>query len=131
MDLTELNYGFMAMPRTTKIIGFSVPPALAKEVEEIAKLQQRSKSELFREMFRVWKLYEKQRLREEQGWITGIIQEGQHGKRVDPGVDGKLSLAVIQRVSCGERQGDRLDINETDIGSQGRHPRLKVIIDKN
>ena len=38
------------MPRTTKTLGFSVPPTLAKEVESLARKERRTMSELFREM---------------------------------------------------------------------------------
>jgi len=47
------------MGRITKVIGFSVPPALAEEIEQVAKAERRTKSELFREMFRVYQVYRK------------------------------------------------------------------------
>ncbi|HSQ21442.1 MAG TPA: ribbon-helix-helix protein, CopG family [Coriobacteriia bacterium] len=43
------------MARTAKTIGFSVPPELADEVDRIALDEGRTKSELFREMVRVYK----------------------------------------------------------------------------
>lgn len=43
------------MARTAKTIGFSVPPELVDEVERIAHAEGRTKSELFREMVRVYK----------------------------------------------------------------------------
>ena len=43
------------MPRTARTIGFSVPPETADEVERIAVAEGRTKSELFREMLRVYK----------------------------------------------------------------------------
>ncbi|GAB4290098.1 MAG: hypothetical protein Kow0067_16320 [Coriobacteriia bacterium] len=43
------------MARTAKTVGFSVPPELAEEVERIAAEEGRTKSELFREMVRVYK----------------------------------------------------------------------------
>ena len=49
------------MSRTTKIMGFSVPPAVVKEVETLAKRERRTKSELFREMVRVYRRYRDQR----------------------------------------------------------------------
>jgi metal-responsive CopG/Arc/MetJ family transcriptional regulator len=56
----------MATGRTTTIMGFSVPPALAREVESLAKAERRTKSELFREMMRVYSRYTSQRDRDEQ-----------------------------------------------------------------
>lgn len=43
------------MSRTAKTIGFSVPPALADEIEQVAAAEGRTKSELFREMVRVYR----------------------------------------------------------------------------
>jgi metal-responsive CopG/Arc/MetJ family transcriptional regulator len=45
------------MSRITRVIGFSVPPTLAEEVERIAREEQRTKSELFREMLRVYRAH--------------------------------------------------------------------------
>lgn len=43
------------MPRTAKTIGFSVPPEVVADIERIAAAEGRTKSELFREMVRVYK----------------------------------------------------------------------------
>ncbi len=43
------------MARTAKTIGFSVPPDLKEEIELMAKQEGRTKSELFREMVRVYR----------------------------------------------------------------------------
>jgi metal-responsive CopG/Arc/MetJ family transcriptional regulator len=43
------------MARTAVTIGFSVPPELAGEVERIAQIEGRTKSELFREMVKVYR----------------------------------------------------------------------------
>ena len=42
------------MARTTKTLTVSVPPQLYEEVERIAKLEHKTKSELFRDMLRVY-----------------------------------------------------------------------------
>jgi metal-responsive CopG/Arc/MetJ family transcriptional regulator len=49
----------MLMSRTTKVLTFSVPPSMADEVERIALAENRNKSELFREMLRVYRVYRK------------------------------------------------------------------------
>jgi len=51
---------FMSKTRTTKILGFSVPPSMAEEFESLRLKEERTKSELFRAMFRVYKYYRKQ-----------------------------------------------------------------------
>jgi hypothetical protein len=48
------------MTRTTKILGISVPPSIAKEYEKVAQEEHRTKSEMFREMFRFYQTYRKQ-----------------------------------------------------------------------
>lgn len=47
------------MSRTTKVLGFSVPPSMLEEVEQMAREEHRTKSELFREMLRVYRVYRK------------------------------------------------------------------------
>ncbi len=42
------------MGRTTKVLSFSLPPETANKIEDIAKKEQRSKSELLREMVQVY-----------------------------------------------------------------------------
>jgi hypothetical protein len=63
------------MGRATKILGFSVPPSVVKEVESLARIERRTKSELFREMVRVYQRYRGQRERDEERWIKGVIEE--------------------------------------------------------
>ena len=43
------------MARKTKVLGFSVPPAIADEYERLATRQRKSKSELFRERVEAYK----------------------------------------------------------------------------
>lgn len=43
------------MARTARTIGFSVPPETVDEIENIAAEEGRTKSELFREMLRVYR----------------------------------------------------------------------------
>jgi CopG family transcriptional regulator/antitoxin EndoAI len=49
------------MSRITKTLTISLPPQTYKEIEEMAKLEQKTKSELFRDMIRVYEefLHEK------------------------------------------------------------------------
>ena len=72
------------MARMTKVMGFSVPPALAEEVERVARADRRTKSELFREMFHVYQLYRKQREQEEEGWVMDLIREAKEEQEKNP-----------------------------------------------
>lgn len=44
--------------RTSKVLSVSVPPELARDFERLAERHGRNKSELFREMLRVYRAYE-------------------------------------------------------------------------
>jgi metal-responsive CopG/Arc/MetJ family transcriptional regulator len=55
------------MARRTKIIGFSVHPKLAEEFAAICEEENRSKSEMFREMFQEFKY--RRRLEREQALL--------------------------------------------------------------
>lgn len=43
--------------RTTKTITISLPPKLAKEVQRLAKIEKKTKSQLFRDMIMVYEEY--------------------------------------------------------------------------
>jgi metal-responsive CopG/Arc/MetJ family transcriptional regulator len=70
------------MSRITKILGFSVPPSMVEEVEQIAQEERRTKSELFREMLRVYQAYRKHPGGVEPGnnRVRAARREGTSGK---------------------------------------------------
>ena len=45
------------MPRTTRVLAVSLPPDAADEFEHLAEREGRNRSELFREMLRVYGVY--------------------------------------------------------------------------
>jgi metal-responsive CopG/Arc/MetJ family transcriptional regulator len=47
----------MAQKRSSKVLAVSVPPAAADEFDRLAQAEGRNKSELFREMLRVYRGY--------------------------------------------------------------------------
>lgn len=49
----------MKVARKYKTIGFSVPPMIAERIDEVVRERQLTRSELFREMFRVWEKQER------------------------------------------------------------------------
>ena len=105
----------MNMSRTTKIMGFSVPPAVVKEVETLARQERRTKSELFREMVRVYRRYRDQRDRDESRWITGIIDEAKSEQESNP-MNTADMLKESDRLSrSGARQAKKLGIKPKDI----------------
>ena len=103
------------MSRTTKIIGFSVPPVVVKEVENLASQERRTKSELFREMVRVYRRYREQRDRDEGRWIMGIIEEARAEQKKNP-ISIEDMLKESDRLSrYGARQARKLGIKPKDI----------------
>ena len=65
----------VTMARTTKVLSFSVTPEIAETFEGVAESERRSKSELFREMFRVYQQYRTKRTDFDDQWVTTLIRE--------------------------------------------------------
>jgi metal-responsive CopG/Arc/MetJ family transcriptional regulator len=105
----------MDMSRNTKVMGFSVPPTVVREVETLARQERRTKSELFREMVRVYRRYRTQRERDETRWIAGVIEEAKAEQEKSPmSVVGMLQESA--RLSrSGARQAKKLGIGPKDI----------------
>ena len=103
------------MSRTTKIMGFSVPPTVVREVENLARQERRTKSELFREMVRVYRRFRAQQDRDEDRWILGIIEEAKaEQEKIPMSTEGMLQES--DRLSrYGARQAKKLGIKPKDI----------------
>ncbi len=115
------------MSRTTKILGFSVPPSVVKEVEDLANQEQRTKSELFREMVRVYRRFRLQRDRDEDRWINDILAVAKAEEAINP-MSTEDMLKESQRLSeYGAQQAKKLGI-KTDMTNINRiiHERRKV-----
>ena len=67
------------MSRTTKVLGFSVPPEVAQAFEEMAQCEHRTKSELFREMFRLYQHYRTRQTEYDDAWVMQMIHEAKEG----------------------------------------------------
>jgi metal-responsive CopG/Arc/MetJ family transcriptional regulator len=105
----------MAMGRVTKVIGFSVPPALAAEVERVAKAERRTKSELFREMFRVYQRYRKQREQEEERRVMELIREAKEEQEKNPMTREELVKELKEIGQYGAQQAKKLGIKPKDV----------------
>jgi hypothetical protein len=101
--------------RVTKVIGFSVLPAQAREVERIARAERRTKSELFREMLRVYKRYRQQREEEEKDWVMKLIQEAKDEQTKNPLNVEDLLKESEQLARYGAAQAKKLGIKPKDI----------------
>jgi metal-responsive CopG/Arc/MetJ family transcriptional regulator len=117
----------MSNGRTTQILGFSVPPVLVKEVESFAKEEQRTKSELFREMVRVYRRYRQQRNVDELGWVKNLIREAKEEQRKNPMSVEELLEEDKRLAKYGASQAKKLGI-KTDMKSINKiiHERRKL-----
>ncbi len=98
------------MSRTTKTLGFSVPPAVAREVETLAKQERRTKSELFREMVRVYRRFRDQRDRDEARWIANLIEDASSEQANTPVTTDEILSASERLARAGAKRASQLGI---------------------
>lgn len=105
----------MGMSRTTKILGFSVPPTVVREVEILAKEERRTKSELFREMVRVYRRYRQQRDRDDDRWIMNLIADAK-AEQAANSMSAEDMLKESDRLArYGATQAKKLGIKAKDV----------------
>src|SRR5262249_18004796 len=105
----------MEMGRTTKVVGFSVPTVLAAELERIAHEEHRTKSELFREMLRVYQKYWQNRARDADDWVTALIRETQDEQARHPMSGDEMLREDADLAAYGAAQTKKLGIQPRDI----------------
>ena len=103
------------MGRTTKVVGFSVPPVLAAELDHIAQEENRTKSELFREMLRVYQKYRQQRDRDADDWVTALIRDAQEEQVRHPMSAEEMLREDAELAAYGEAQTKKLGMKSRDI----------------
>ena len=103
------------MARRTKVVGFSAPPALVKEVARVARDERRTKSELFREMFRVYSRFRQQRDREEERWTKNLIRQAQQEERLRPMNAEQTRKEDQELLRYGARQAKKLGVKAKDV----------------
>ena len=103
------------MSRTTKIIGFSVPPAVVREVATMAREERRTRSELFREMVRLYHRYRQQRDRDEDLWIMNLIEETKAGQVNSPMNVDEMLVESGRLAGYGKKQAKKLGIKPKDV----------------
>jgi len=91
-------------------MGFSVAPAIIREVETFAKEERRTKSELFREMVRVYRRYRVQRDRDEDRWIAGVVAEAKAEQKKNPMSVEDMLKESDRLARYGARQARKLGI---------------------
>ena len=89
--------------RTRKLITISLPPSLLKRAEEVAREENRSKSELLREALRFYVDTREIRKTAVNEWLFAVIDEIQaRTKRTRP---GKIRRIVREAVQAARHEG--------------------------
>ncbi len=106
----------MATAPTMKHVGFTVPPPIAKEFEQTAQEEHRTKSELFREMFRVYRSYRKRHPEPEidDEWVMQVIREAQEEEQRNPMTDEESLREFRELTQYGAAQAKKLGIDVED-----------------
>ena len=103
------------MSKTAQTLGFSVPPAMVKEVAAMARQERRTKSELFREMVRVYRRYRSQRDYDDLRWVNNIIAEAQAEQAKNPMTVEELLAECDSLAKYGAAQAKKLGIKPKDV----------------
>lgn len=106
----------MSTTQTMKHVGFTVPPPIAEEFEQTAQKEHRTKSELFREMFRVYRSYRKKQPEPEidDEWVMQVIREAQEEEKRNPMTREDILRESKSLAEYGARQAKKLGINVDD-----------------
>jgi benzoyl-CoA reductase/2-hydroxyglutaryl-CoA dehydratase subunit BcrC/BadD/HgdB len=119
----------MATAPTMKHVGFTVPPPMEEELEQMAKEEHRTKSELFREMVRVYRSYRKKHPEPGPGiddeWVMQVIWEAQEEQERNPMTPDELVAKFKELAREGGERAKQLGITEEDIDTIIREERHK------
>ncbi|BBL77484.1 ribbon-helix-helix protein, CopG family [Methylomagnum ishizawai] len=105
------------MSRVSKNLGFTVPPAMAEEFEQLAKAEQSTKSELFRRMVRLYKTYRNpigQRTDNAEGWVERLILEAQEEERRNPMTAEEFAAETERLMDYGAERSRALGIRSEE-----------------
>jgi hypothetical protein len=106
----------MATAPTMKHVGFTVPPPMEKELEQMAKEEHRTKSELFREMVRVYRSYRKRHAEPEidEEWVMQVLREAQEEEKRNPMTTEEILRESRALAEYGARQAKKVGIDVDD-----------------
>lgn len=87
---------------------------MVQEVENFARAEGRTKSELFREMVRVYRRFREQRDRDEERWVVQLIAEAKTEQANSP-IEKDRLLKESERLSrYGAQRAKKLGIKPQD-----------------
>ena len=107
----------MATAPTMKHVGFTVPPPMEEELEQMAKEEHRTKSELFREMVRVYRSYRKRHPEPgiDQEWVMQVLREAQEEEKRNPMTDEEAMAISEELMRYGAQQAKKMGITLEDV----------------
>jgi metal-responsive CopG/Arc/MetJ family transcriptional regulator len=107
----------MAPAPTMKHVGFTIPPPMEEELEQMAKEEHRTKSELFREMVRVYRSYRKTHPGSEidDEWVMQVLREAQEEEERNPMTDEEAMMISEELMRYGAQQAKKMGITLEDI----------------
>jgi adenylate kinase family enzyme len=102
--------------QTIKHVGFTLPSPMEREFHQIATEEHRTRSELFREMFRVYRSYRKRRPEPtiDDEWVMQVIREAQEEERRNPMTTEELLRESRALSEYGARQAKKVGIDVED-----------------
>jgi metal-responsive CopG/Arc/MetJ family transcriptional regulator len=106
----------MATAPTMKHVGFTVPLPMEEELEQMAKEEHRTKSELFREMVRVYRSYRKRHPEPEidDEWVMQVLREVQEEEKRNPMTTEEILRESRALAEYGARQAKKVGIDVDD-----------------
>ena len=107
----------MATAPTMKHVGFTVPPPMEEELEQMAEEEHRTKNELFREMVRVYRSYRKRHPEPEidDEWVMQVIREAQEEEKRNPMTDEEAMAISEELMRYGAQQAKKMGITLEDV----------------
>jgi metal-responsive CopG/Arc/MetJ family transcriptional regulator len=99
-----------------KHVGFTLPSPMEREFDRIATEEHRTKSELFREMFRVYRSYRKKHPEPtiDDEWVMQVIAEAEEEERWNPMTTEELLRESRVLSEYGARQAKKVGIDVED-----------------
>lgn len=99
-----------------KHVGFTLPSPMEREFHQIATEEHRTKSELFREMFRVYRSYRKKHPEPEvdDEWVMQVIQEANEEQKRNPMSPEELMAEFEELARYGSQQAKKVGIDVED-----------------
>jgi hypothetical protein len=117
----------MTTAPTMKHVGFTVPPPMEEELEQMAKEEHRTKSELFREMVRVYRSYRKRHPEPEidDEWVMQVLREAEEEEKRNPMTRAEFLKLEDELMRYGANQAKKMGIKLEDVDRIIREERDK------